>query len=182
MPLAVRDRLAASAGRWKTGPRRRRRATTVTLAARQCRSWMLSGIEKQTGNSVVDHRQQAAKARCERTRVTVDFKNEPYWSAIDKLLDRGESGRLQLCGRRCAGDRRTRAGRRAAASARRSTADRFGSKCSKFKSQRNLRKPNADSLKLQLEVAWEPRLRPIAVSQAAADLDGRRSTPGTSSK
>ena len=37
-------------------------------------------------------------------------------------------------------------------------------------SQRNLRKPNQNSLKLQLEVAWEPRLRPIAVSQAAADL------------
>jgi hypothetical protein len=36
--------------------------------------------------------------------------------------------------------------------------------------QRNLRKADSTSLKLQLEVAWEPRLRPIAVSQSAADV------------
>ena len=36
--------------------------------------------------------------------------------------------------------------------------------------ERSLRQPKQTSLKLQLEVAWEPRLRPIAISQPAADL------------
>jgi hypothetical protein len=36
--------------------------------------------------------------------------------------------------------------------------------------QRNMRQPARASLKLQLEVAWEPRLRPIAISQPAADV------------
>ena len=38
--------------------------------------------------------------------------------------------------------------------------------------QRNSRKPTAKSLQLQLEIAWEPRLRPLVVSQAASDLAG----------
>ena len=37
--------------------------------------------------------------------------------------------------------------------------------------ERSLRQPKQTSLKLQLEVAWEPRLRPIAISQPAADVD-----------
>jgi hypothetical protein len=37
--------------------------------------------------------------------------------------------------------------------------------------ERSLRQPKQTSLKLQLEVAWEPRLRPIAISQPAADLE-----------
>ena len=36
--------------------------------------------------------------------------------------------------------------------------------------QRNLRQPQRQTLKLQLEVAWEPRLRPIAISQPVADI------------
>ncbi|HMC12061.1 MAG TPA: hypothetical protein VKH44_12255 [Pirellulaceae bacterium] len=37
--------------------------------------------------------------------------------------------------------------------------------------ERSLRQPKQTLLKLQLEVAWEPRLRPIAISQPAADLE-----------
>jgi hypothetical protein len=39
-----------------------------------------------------------------------------------------------------------------------------------IQSQRNLRQPQLQSLKLQMEVAWEPRLRPIALSQPVADV------------
>jgi hypothetical protein len=41
-----------------------------------------------------------------------------------------------------------------------------------IQAQRNSRDTRAKSLKLQLEVAWEPRLNPLAVSQAAADVVG----------
>jgi hypothetical protein len=40
-----------------------------------------------------------------------------------------------------------------------------------IQSQRNLRQPGRKSLKLQLEIAWEPRLRPIAISQPVAAIE-----------
>jgi hypothetical protein len=42
--------------------------------------------------------------------------------------------------------------------------------------QRNLRQPANKSLKVQLEVGWEPRLRPISLSQPARDLEATTDT------
>jgi hypothetical protein len=172
LPLAVRDRLARI--RRQVEERAAKEAiapTTVTLAAKSIPVVdVLQAIEQQTGNKAVDHRQQGVdEGAANEPRVTVDFKDEPYWSAVDKLLDEANLGIYSY------------AGDDALAIVEREPGDgpRFGNafyggpfriEALEVQSQRNMRKPNQTSLKLQLEVAWEPRLRPIAVSQTAADL------------
>ncbi len=172
LPLAVRDRLVRI--RRQVEDRAAKGAispATVTLAAKAMPILeALQAIDKQTGNKIVDHRRPAGDgAAANEPRVTVAFKNEPYWSAIDKLLDEAQLGVYSYAGddalaivEREPGDG-PRVGRAAYSGP-------FRIEVLEVQSQRSLRKPNQTSLKLQLEVAWEPRLRPIAVSQAAADL------------
>jgi hypothetical protein len=49
--------------------------------------------------------------------------------------------------------------------------------------ERGLRNPNQSTLRLDLEIAWEPRLKPISLTQAAADVkavsDDGREVPAT---
>src|SRR6185295_10177085 len=51
-------------------------------------------------------------------------------------------------------------------------------------SQRGLRAPDQSSLRVELEIGWEPRLEPLAITQAAGDLkamcDDGRETPAAS--
>ena len=102
--------------------------------------------------------------------MTVDFKNEPYWSAVDKLLDAAQLGVHNYAGDDALAivEREPGDGPRVG---RAFYGGPFRIEAVEVQSQRNLRKPSQTSLKLQLEIAWEPRLRPIAFSQAAADLE-----------
>ena len=168
MPLAVRERLARirDEGRRPGSEGGRSTATTVTLDAKGMPAWdALAAIEKQTGNRVVDHREQGGDAAASQPTVTATFKDEPYWSAVDRVARSGESRRLRLRRRR----RRWRSSNARRATDRgRATAiygGPFRIEAIEIQAQRNLRKADRNSLKLQLEVAWEPRLRPIAVSQ-----------------
>jgi hypothetical protein len=171
MPLAVRDRL----GRIRTLVEDRAakaaiEATSVTLAVDNLPIWdALLAVAKQTGNRVVDHRQQSGEGRASRTLVTAQFKNEPYWSAVDALLDQANLGMYAYAG----DDALAVVEREAGDGQRRGSAAYCGPfrlEVLEVQTERGLRKPDQKSLKLQLEVAWEPRLRPIAVTQAAADL------------
>jgi hypothetical protein len=168
MPLAVRERLTRI--RHAVEDRAAKAATTgttVTLGGESLRlDDACAAILKQTGNRLaIRSDDEVAQSR----RLKFSFQNEPFWSAVDQILD--AAGK----------DVYNYAGDNALSIVDRDPDDgpRFGRACYRgpfrlevleVQAQRSLRSPQRKSLKLQLEIGWEPRLRPIALSQPAADL------------
>lgn len=143
---------------------------TVTLKANDVPlTEVFQTIEKQTGNRIVDVRQVEAGTTPQQLLVKINFQKEPFWSAIDKLLDAArlgldnDSGEVGLALVDRPKGQRKRYGSAAYGGP-------FRMEVLEVQSQQNLRQPDEKSLKLQLEVAWEPRLQPIAVSQPAIDV------------
>jgi hypothetical protein len=144
--------------------------STVTLKANDVPLMeVFQTVEKQTGNRVVDLRQVEEGATPQQQLVKINFQKEPFWSAIDKLLDaarlslNNDSGEVGLALVDRPKGERKRYGSAAYGGP-------FRMEVLEVQSQQNLRRPEEKSLKLQLEVAWEPRLQPIAVSQPALDV------------
>ena len=96
--------------------------------------------------------------------MSVEIENEPFWPAVDKISRCGEVERLQLRRRRRPVSCRGPGGARASGCA--AYSGPFRMEVLEVQGQRNRRQPRRKSLKLQLEVAWEPRLRPIALFAA----------------
>jgi hypothetical protein len=170
MPLAQRDRLSRL--RRQIEDRIAKAATIgtkITLSAdKMPLADVLKSIEKQTGNRIVDSRDESDSGD-KGTEITIELKDEPFWSAMDKILDQAKLGVNSVGGEDAlnlvprGNDDRPRvegAGYEGP----------FRTEALQAEAERNLRQPKQATLKLQLEVAWEPRLRPIALSQPAADV------------
>jgi hypothetical protein len=172
LPVAVRERLARIRKQIEDRVAKAAvSATTVTLNAdRMPLLDIFAAIEKQTGNRISDHRQQAGAGDGAKKELTVAFRNEPFLSAADQLLDQAGLGVYNYAGDDALAivEREPDDGPRHGAAV---YSGPFRLEILEVSAQRNLRKPDRNSLKLQMEVAWEPRLRPIAVSQAAADVE-----------
>jgi hypothetical protein len=168
MPLAVRERITRI--RHAVEDRAAKAATagtTVTLAGDDLRlADVYAAILKQTGNRLVSRSSDPAD---QSGRLKLDIRNEPFWSAVDKVLDAAGKDVYDYSGQDALSivDRDP------------GEAPRFGRACYsgpfrfevlEIQAQRNLRSPNRKSLKLQLGIGWEPRLRPIALAQPAIDL------------
>jgi hypothetical protein len=178
MPLAVRDRLTTI--RQLVEDRVAKTAvvgTKITLSANETPlGEVFAAIQKQTGNRLMDNRQQdAGEPGAMSGQVTIDLKDELFWPAIDKILDEtqldvysyGGEDALSIVSRAMEGaDRFGRA----------SYSGPFRLEVLEVQAQRNLRQPQQQSLRLRLEVAWEPRLRPIAMSQPVEDLEATTDT------
>ena len=172
MPLAVRDRLTTI--RHLIEDRSAKSAvvgTKVTLSAKEMPlAEVFAAIEKQTGNRLIDNRQQDAPDPGELAgNVTIELQDDPFWPAVDKILDKANLGIYAYGGEPALSivargmDDGNRFGQA-------SYAGPFRLEVLEVQAQRNLRQPQRASIRLQLEVSWEPRLRPIALSQPIADL------------
>ena len=157
--------------------------TTVTLSAKEMPlAEVFAAIEKQTGNRLIDNREQEAPMTRTAGRATsrsnsrTSRSGRPWIKILDQanlgIYSYGGEDALSIVGR---GMRRsaTRHGRPA-------TPGRSASKCWKFKPSGTCGSRSEQSLKLQLEVAWEPRLRPIALSQPVADVQATTDDGGSS--
>lgn len=149
--------------------RRATGASRVTLQVRkQPLTKVLALLEKQTGNRFRDKRAEFG-GQADPRLITLDLKDEPFWSAIDQLLDEaklgiyayGGDGELALI------DREANASKRYQAA---SYAGPFRFEPISLAATRGLRDETASRLDLRIEVAWEPRLRPIAISQPMEGL------------
>ena len=181
MPLGVRDRLTSI--REQVEDRVAKAAvinTKITLSAKQMPlAEVFAEIEKQTGNRLADNRQGDAPDAPEMSgSVTIELKDEPFWPAVDQILDQlglsvynyGGMDALSLVSRpEYEGKRFGRA----------TYSGPLRFEVLEIQSQRNLRQPERKSLKVQMEVAWEPRLRPIALSQPVEDVVATTDTGAT---
>ena len=144
-------------------------ATKVTLAAEKMKlAEVFEKIFQQTGNRLSDHREQFGQEFAEDV-VTLDINNQEFWPAVDQVLDQvgldpysysGEES-LAIVNR----DEGT-LGR----TGRASYSGPFRVEATSIVAQRNLRNPAQERARVELEIAWEPRLRPIALSQAIEDI------------
>jgi len=152
-------------------------AARITLHGEKRLSEVLAALEKQSGNRLVDDRQRFGGVPRDPV-LAVHFDKVPFWEALDQVLDEAGLSIEPYGGRdelhlvpRIAGDP-PRKGRAAY--------------CGPFRiepiavvARRDLRHGLGDMLRVELELTWEPRLRPIALKQPlgkikAADARARR--------
>jgi hypothetical protein len=140
---------------------------TVTLSGEKKLSEVLAAIEQQTGNKIVDLRSEFGQDVGDPD-LKVDFDKTPFWPAMDKVLDdaeltiypyASEQGGLGITSR--GESRLPRHGLAIYSGA-------FRIEGTTFIAQRDVRDPMSHKLELTLEAAWEPRLRPIVITQPGA--------------
>ena len=124
---------------------------------------VLATIERQTGDKLVDYRQEFNQQPDVKT-LKLNLEKVPFWPALDQVLDEagmtiysyaGEPG-LALVNRSSTEVPRYNRGAYSGA---------FRIEANDVLARRDLRDPNGQSLRVQVEVAWEPRLAPIAIWQ-----------------
>jgi hypothetical protein len=145
-------------------------AARVTLRGRLPLARILAEIQRQTGNRMVRAANaQPAEPGGSEPIVTVDFNQTPFWSALDTVLDQvgltvypfGQPGAIQVVA----------AGReQLPCSGRVALVGPLRIEPVRVIARRDLRFSAAPTLRLSLEVAWEPRLRPIGLKQRLADV------------
>ncbi len=130
---------------------------------------VLKQIAKQTGNRLVDYREQFGQ-EAEPRSISLEITDEPFWPAIDKILDASEMSLYPFSGELALAiiNREEGATPR---SERASYAGPFRIEAIAVVARRGLRSPDQQGASVELEFSWEPRLRPIALSQPADALE-----------
>ena len=143
--------------------------STITLHAKGVKlSKLLADIQKQSGNTIADLPRQAAEPIPD-PEITINLDKKPFWPALDEVLDRGQVSvypygqpdALQVVPR--GPNDLPRLSRAAMSGPLRIDPVRVTAK-------RELRSSAPAALQVVLEVAWEPRLHPIALKQRMADV------------
>ncbi len=124
---------------------------------------LLEGIHKQTGNRLADHREQFGQNATQRL-LSLEIENDRFWPALDQLLDAAEMTTYPYSGEETLAliDREPGALPRASGA---SYSGPFRIQAINIVSRRDLRLTKQQGTRVELEIAWEPRLRPIALSQ-----------------
>jgi hypothetical protein len=142
--------------------------STVTLQGKVPLSKVFDEIQKQTGNKIVDLRKEAEEKPAD-PEINVDFQKVPFWQALDRVLDEakmtvyayGEEKAIRVAPLMKPQTLRSQ---------RACYRGPFRFEPISIVTQRDLRRPENDSLNLNVEVAWEPRLAPITLQQKMGDL------------
>ncbi|MFZ5830119.1 MAG: hypothetical protein ACOY3P_08525 [Planctomycetota bacterium] len=132
-------------------------------------SKVLAALSEQSGNMIVDYRREFGQEATDRP-LTLRFKQTPFWSALDQMLDQAEltvypygpDRGIYLVAR---GDRQYSRLFHAA------YAGPFRIEAAEILAKRDLRREDGNSLMLNLDIAWEPRLKPIGLRQRIEDLE-----------
>ncbi|HEX3726134.1 MAG TPA: hypothetical protein VHV08_07820 [Pirellulales bacterium] len=138
--------------------------TELTLQAKHMPlADVLAEIAKQTGNPIVDHRQNFGEQKTD-VRITTNFDKTPFWQALDQVLDQGNLTLYGFTGQRGAFVVNRPMGE-IPRSQRAVYAGVFRLEPARFEAVRSLRNDRERALKYFMEVTWEPRLQPIAILQ-----------------
>lgn len=171
MPAEVRLRLVRIRKQIETEQSSRvLAASRLTLSAQAMElEKLFEQIHEQTGNRLSDHREQFGQDATSRP-VTIELTNESFWPAFDKILDAAKMTVYPFSGEEALAviDREQGALPRTAGA---SYAGPFRIQAVNVVARRNLRSPGQQGLRVELEIAWEPRLRPIALSQPIESLE-----------
>lgn len=144
------------------------RASTVTLDGEHRFSEALAAVEKQTGNRFEDYREKFNQLKLDPP-LALKLNKAPFWEALDTILDDAEmtiysydeeSDALAYTARGDAAPRKGTA----------SYSGPFRFQAVRVEATRDLRNELNRSLRVALEAAWEPRVRPIVLQQPLTEL------------
>ncbi len=160
-------------------------ATRFSLTAEAMQlSEVFDQIQSQTGNRLNDQREQFGQEFSD-TRVTLELEEQDFWPGLDQILDEAKLEPYSLSGEENLAIVNRDPGM-LPRHKRGSYSGPFRVEALKIFARRNLQNPADDSARVELEVAWEPRLHPIALSQDLSDLrvrgDDNQPIPSTSSR
>ncbi len=155
-------------------------ASTVTLHADAMPlSKVLSAIQQQTGNKIVGP-QDPAGAGMPDPPLKVDFKQTPFWQALDQVLDQAGLSAYPF-GEQKAIVLQPRLPGQTLRSSGSSYRGPFRFEAVQVDAKRDLRNPVNKALAVTLEAAWEPRLAPIVLEEPLKKVvaldDGGRPMP-----
>lgn len=129
---------------------------------------IIARISKQTGNKIADYREPFGEEVTE-PRINLQLERVPFWKALDQVLDQTDLAVYDFTGERGVylvnrpPDVLPRQGRACYSGP-------FRLEALRFESLRDLRHKAGASLKLFINVAWEPRLMPIAIRQPLDEI------------
>ena len=125
-------------------------------------------VHKQTGNRLTDYRKQFGQSDTD-LKIQLEIEDEPFWTGIDKILDQVELAIYPYSGEEALGVIQREQG--AASRAKQASyVGPFRIEPINVVTERNLRNPTEQGGRIELEIAWEPRLRPIAITQSTDAL------------
>lgn len=128
----------------------------------------LEEIARQTGNRIIDYREQFGQEKTD-PMLQVDFDKMPFWQALGQVLDQAKMMMYPFGPERAV----YVVARPAAAKAENERVILAGPlrfEPQEFIARRELGDPMAASLQLKTLVAWEPRLAPISLRQSLAKV------------
>jgi hypothetical protein len=102
--------------------------------------------------------------------VQVDFDKVPFWQTLDRVFDQAGLALYHYPGQPNAVAYVSAEPGALPRSERAAYNGVFRIEPTTITAKRDLRRSTADPLKLTLEIAWEPRLSPISISQPLADI------------
>ena len=171
MPAEVRLRLGRLRKRIETEQSSRALgASKLTLDASEMPiAEVFQQIRQQTGNQLSDHREQFGQTASARP-LTISLTDEEFWPALDKILDATKLTTYPFSSEDTLAiiNRDGEALPRAEGA---TYAGPFRIQPINVTARRNLRSTDEQSARVELEIAWEPRLRPIALSQPIETLE-----------
>lgn len=140
----------------------------VTLHGKMPLSKALAALQEQTGNKIIDVRREAV-ADVPDPEVSIDLEKAPFWQALDRVLSPtgltvypyGDNRAVQVVMQ--PDEDRSR-------SQHVWYSGPFRFEAVSVVAERDLRNPKNRALRLELEIAWEPRLAPIMFAQRLSDI------------
>jgi hypothetical protein len=147
----------------------------VSLSGEMPVSQAFAELTKQSGNELVDYRERQNQ-EVRDPMIKVELKDVPFWQALDTVLDAAnlslynfdeEQGALAYVAR--GEDAVPRIGHAAYSGL-------FRLEPTRIEAVRDLRNPTNRSLKLTLDAAWEPRVRPIVLEQPLDEVSATDET------
>ncbi len=145
------------------------RASRVTLQGELTLREAAAKIEEQTGNRIVLKIPGVGPDEQAGPKLSLEVDDLPFWQALDRVLDQagldvyayGEPKGVHLV---------PRPPEAAPRSDRASYSGPFRFEAISVQAMRDLRRPEGGSLRVVLEIAWEPRLAPVSLMQPMAEV------------
>ncbi len=137
--------------------------TRITLSGAMTLDAALEAIEKQTGNKFL-----GVRGTDEELQLNED--DQPFWPVVDRLLDAADVAVQPYGSSNNAIELMARAENQSGRFGHATYRGPFRFETVRLQASRDLRNPDVEGLLIATEVAWEPRLTPISVGIAMADL------------
>lgn len=143
--------------------------STVTLSGeRMLLAEIFEAIQKQTGNSIKFGQGQGGPD-APPVRLNVDYQDAPFWPTFDEILDRAGLTVDTYNVERMLSVNIAR-GEAIPRSQNACYAGPFRFQAVRVDASRDLRIEESRSMSLTVEIAWEPRFRPISLQQRMSEL------------